>query len=83
LFFGSKNSKLAVLEFAQLREKYISRFPVLIQPLLSNNPEPATIICILFFITSGIIFLQVRTKFFQAIAISAVLFAFWNLFSLM
>jgi hypothetical protein len=81
--FWENNKELALRDYGQLKLKFISRFPTLMQPLFSKNPEPATVICIIFFIVAGIIFLKDPKFIFKAFAITAFLFAFWNLFSLM
>lgn len=81
--FWEKNKELALSDYPQLKEKFISRFSTSLQPLFSKNPEPATIICIVFFTIAGIIFLKEHKTIFKVIAISAFFFAFWNLFSVM
>lgn len=81
--FWEKNKELALKDYSQLKEKFVSRFPIDLQFLFSKSPEPATVISIIFFIISGIIFLKEHQTTFKVIAITAFLFAFWNLFSLM
>ena len=81
--FWEENKEVALRDYAQLKEKFISRFPESLQPLFSKNPEPATVISIIFFLIAGIIFLKERKTVFTVIAITSFFFAFWSLFSLM
>jgi hypothetical protein len=81
--YWENNKELALRDYGQLKLKFINRFPTLMQPLFSNNPEPATVICIIFFIVAGIIFLKEPKSVFKVFAITAFFFAFWNIFSLM
>lgn len=81
--FWENNQELALRNYGHLKLKFISRFPSLIQPLFSKHPEPATLICFIFFIIAGVVLLKEPKYVFKVFAITAFFFAFWNLFSLM
>lgn len=81
--FWENNKELALRNYAQLKLKFISRFPGLIQPLFSKHPEPATLICFIFFIIAGVILLKEQKYVYKVFAITSFFFALWNLFSLM
>lgn len=83
IIFWHNNKNLALSNRAEFLNKYVSRFPVALKSLIENKPETAAIISILFFAVAGWIFIKQESKVFKFIAVTAFLFAFWNLFSLM
>ena len=66
-----------------MEEQYIARFPALLQPLFGGKPEPATIICVLLFTISGLMLWAEEELWPKVVALTAFIFAFWNLFLLM
>ena len=69
-------------DFPTLKEKYIERFPDFAKPLIYLNPQPAAIICAIFFVTSGYIFIRSNSIFFKILAITSFIFSAWNLLSI-
>ncbi len=62
--FWENNKELALRDYGQLKLKFISRFPTFIQPLFSKSPEPATVICIIFFYNSRNYFFERAKVYF-------------------
>lgn len=81
--FWYQNETLALQDFKSLKVKYIERFPEIIKPLYSNNPQPAAIIFIIVLVIAGIIFISEKKTIYTILGITSFLFAFQNLFSIM
>ena len=83
IFLGNNKKELEQLEHAQVMERFNARFPDYFTPIFSGYPEPATVISIILFVFSGIIFLKEKKMIYKILAYSSFLFAFWNLFSIL
>lgn len=81
--FCNQNRTLKNENYSQFISKYENKFPVLLQPLFNTRPELATIISIFIFIVAGLIFINSGQRIFKILGITAFIFSFWNLFSLM
>ena len=81
--FWNRNKSLVLTNRSQFLSDYIERFPQFIKPLFYGKPEPAALVCTILFSLSGLLFLKLKNPVFKILAISAFIFSFWNLFSIM
>jgi hypothetical protein len=81
--FWHNNEAIALSNRQAFMQLYVQRFPGPLQLLFRGRPEPATLISIFLFLFSGIVFYKTPGKWMKALAISAFVFACWNIFSLM
>lgn len=81
--FWYQNETLALKDFKLLKVKYIERFPDIIKPFYSINPQPAAVIFFITLIFSGIIFVCEKKTIYLILGVTSFLFALQNLFSIM
>lgn len=81
--FWYNNESLALSNRPLFLENYVSRFPSFLKLLFSSKYELDALISIIIFIIAGLIFINEPNKILKTLAVTAFLFAFWNLFSLM
>ncbi len=68
-------------DFPELRDAYINHFPNLLQPFF--NSKFSAFFFILASSAAGWIFLMQQQLIYKLLAVSSILLAFWNLFTLM
>lgn len=81
--FCNQDNNFKNLKFDELKLKYVSRFPELLKPLFTSKPELAALISFFILGIAGYIFIKMKSRFYLILAISAFVFAIWNLFSIM
>lgn len=83
ILFWNSNKSLALNNRNLFLEKYYNRFPNFIQPIIASKYPLEEFIFLAIFIIAGIIFWRKKHLLFKIIAITAFLFAFWHLFSIL
>ena len=70
------------MDWTAFKIKYIARLPSFLQPLY-QKPIIITVILMICFTVSGLLFINARKKIFFVLGILSFVLAFWQLFSLM
>lgn len=81
--FCYRNEALFQQDFMNFKLKYVESLPEFLRPLFSGNPLPVDVISFLMLLAAGIIFIREKKIFYKILGISAFLFSFQYLFSMM
>jgi len=78
----STNQENEKLDWTSFKSKYIEHLPSFLQPLY-ENPMIITLLLIICFTVSGLLFIKEKKKIFFVLGILSFILGFWQLFSLM
>jgi hypothetical protein len=83
IYYWNSNEQIVVSNFKQFKLNYFESLPSIIRPLYQTRPQLSAILYGIFFVISGFIFLKTKNKFLKVLSITAFIFAFFELFSIM
>ena len=82
IIFWNNHSDLVSEDYKSYKQLYINHFPALLRPLHTSNPEPATILMMVFFCIAGFFFFKQEKTAYTIIGITSFIFAILSLVSL-